>query len=86
MIAFWKYSGYPYCLWGKVAEYDADKGKVYIESYRGWFEPTIILPDLEAEEIIEQLTLLKQLRSDRMNEVKELFNEKLRNVAPFLDK
>jgi len=43
LIAFWKYDGFPYFLWGEVTEIDS-KGRCRIKEYQnGLFNPTKVV-------------------------------------------
>lgn len=68
-IAFWSYGSFPYLLHGTIKEVGItglERGRVYIESYQGWFTPVFCLPPTEGRTLIQHITEVKEQYENRV--------------------
>lgn len=82
MIAFWKYDQFPFVLSGRVS-HDRNDGSVFIDSYRMFVRPSVVLTDTEGEKVVEKLEALADEYRAAIKAVDKNFKEQLSNIAPF---
>ena len=80
LYAFWSYSRYPYCLWGKIEKFKGDK--VYINSYQGWFKPFKIVEGEAGERLIKSLETLEDAMKDNIDKIHKSYDEELKQFLP----
>lgn len=81
LIAFWHYPAvYPYCLWGKVKNFNPE-GQVSIEGYSGMrFKPFLLLSPEDAEEVISKILALKEEHRVEQIAFEQKYNDKLNAI------
>lgn len=84
MIAFWRYSSFPYCLSAKLV--DVTKGgKVVVEGYPGFeFKPIQMLSDDIGQSIQERINNLDNEYHAELNQLKKKYKKRLKKIAPFV--
>ena len=78
-IIFWKYDCFPYTLYG-VGVDRTKNGEFYVASYGYYFKPFLVLPEVEANDLIVQLEELKRWKKQEMDKLNELFDQRLKSV------
>lgn len=84
IIAFWKYDQYPYCLSGTVESFKGDLVK--IKEYRSYFKPIKIMDHNSGKELVLKLSALEKEYNSALKLLKEEYNRKLDEIAPFVRK
>jgi hypothetical protein len=67
-IAFCSYGSFPYLLHGTIKEVGTGlvSGRVYIDSYQGWFTPVFCLPPAEGKVLIQHIAEVKEQYENRI--------------------
>lgn len=84
-IAFWTYDLYPFTCWGEIDEkrvHSYDVRFKYVPSYQSFFKPFLILPDVDAQDVIQELKSLTNWKCEEEKQLKELFNNRLKKALP----
>jgi hypothetical protein len=80
-IIFWKYDLFPYTLYGVGEQSVSYPGSYYVPSYGRDFRPFLILPEIEANDLIAQLEDLKRWKKEEEDKLNELFDQRLKSVV-----